>query len=249
MMTISATKTVRELAIETPNATRIFEKLKIDYCCGGNRPLAEACAAAGASVEDVLRQLEEAARRESAQYGGQSSDGVTDFQSASLNALTSYIVEKHHVFTREEMERLTALIAKVCSVHGQNHPELLKIQTSFQELCDDLAPHMLKEERVLFPYISMMEEAANNSRPIPQPPFGTVRNPVRMMMLEHDTAGELLRSIRETSKDFTVPEDACISYRTLYQALEALEQDLHQHIHLENNILFPRAVEMESAAA
>ncbi len=238
-MTLTTTKTVRDLALELPNATRIFEKLKIDYCCGGSRPLEEACVDAGVEVDNVLRMLEE-----SAQTDVQTGE-TTDLQVAPLTNVMSYIVEKHHVFTRQEMERLTELLTKVCTVHGQNHPELLKIQSLFQELCNDLTPHMFKEEQVLFPYITQMEEATENEHPIPPAPFGTVRNPVRMMMMEHDTAGDLLKQLRETSSDYTVPPDVCISYQTLYQAMEAFEQDLHQHIHLENNILFPRAVEME----
>jgi regulator of cell morphogenesis and NO signaling len=239
-MTLTATKTVRELAVEIPNATRVFEKLKLDYCCGGNRPLAEACAGAGVDVEMVIRLLQASAEAD------RQSGAATDFQTMSLTTLMTYIVDTHHIFTRQEMERLSTLLDKVCSVHGQNHPELLAIKPLFQELGDDLVPHMFKEEHVLFPYIERMEAAVKSHRPLPPPPFGTVRNPVRMMMMEHDSAGDILRKMRETSADYTVPSDGCISYQTLYGALEALEKDIHQHIHLENNILFPRAVEMEA---
>ena len=240
-MTLNANTTVRQFALEMPNATRIFETLKIDYCCGGNVPLDEACNAAGVAVDSVMRLLEESAKK------GSQNGARTDFQKAPLSELTSYIVDKHHAFTRQEMDRLRALLDKVCSAHGQNHPELLTVQALFRELCMDLTPHMFKEEQMLFPYIERMEEAAKNGHEISPPPFGTVRNPVRMMMMEHDTAGDLLRKLRETSSDYTVPKDGCISYQTLYQAMEAFEQDLHQHIHLENNVLFPRAVEMEDA--
>ena len=145
------------------------------------------------------------------------------------------------------MERLEALLAKVCGVHGQSHPELFHIQTQFGKLRADLEPHMLKEEHVLFPYITLLEQTKVQNAPAPSAPFGTVRNPVRMMMSEHDAAGDILRAIRQASSDFTVPPDACISYQTLYRALKELEADLHQHIHLENNILFPQAVEIEHA--
>jgi regulator of cell morphogenesis and NO signaling len=155
-------------------------------------------------------------------------------------------VAKHHVFTRDELARLDALLSKVCSVHGQNHPELTRIRSLFQDLNRDLIPHMQKEEMVLFPYIEQMDEAVSAGRPAPVPFFGTVQNPIHMMMMEHDAAGEILKEIRQISGGFTVPEDGCISYETLYKALDALEQDLHQHIHLENNILFPRAVELEA---
>lgn len=241
-MTLDTSTTVRELAVCEPGATRIFEKLKIDYCCGGGRSLEAACAVAGVKTEDVWQLLKEAKQSQAV------SDETTAFQTTSLTELVRYILDKHHVFTKEEMERLDALTEKVCSAHGQNHPELLNVKSLFQSLCADLKPHMFKEEQVLFPYIIRLEEAVDSKRPLMPPPFGTVRNPVRMMMFEHDTAGDLLRELREATSNYTVPSDACISYRTLYQALAAFEQDLHQHIHLENNILFPRAVELESAA-
>ena len=241
-MTTFATQTVREIAVASPAATRIFEELKIDYCCGGKRPLADACADAGVQVGEVVRRLEVAARADARR------DEATDFQTAPLAELIRHIVGTHHVFTRNEIARLDALLNKVCSVHGQNHTELLEVRSLFQELANDLTPHMFKEERILFPYIVGMEEAARAGRPFPAPPFGTVRNPVRVMAMEHDTAGDLLRRIRETSGGYAAPPDACISYQTLYRALEAFERDLHQHIHLENNILFPRAIELENAA-
>jgi len=143
---------------------------------------------------------------------------------------------------------LKALLEKVCSVHGENHPELLAIRDTFFGLAQELTMHMMKEENVLFPYIVRMEGAVVKNDPVAPPPFGTVQNPVRMMMQEHDGAGEALRQIREASRNFSAPKDACISYQTLYQALPAFEADLHQHIHLENNVLFPRAVEMEDRA-
>jgi regulator of cell morphogenesis and NO signaling len=240
-MMLETTKTVKEYALEMPDATRIFEKLGIDYCCGGSKSLAEACANAGVAVDEVLGSLK----------GIENSDKTSPsegWQTAALAELIAHIVEKHHTFTRQELARLDALLAKVCGVHGQNHPELFRIQKQFQELSRELGPHMLKEERVLFPYIMQMEEAGKNNLTLPAPPFGTVRNPVRVMMAEHDAAGDILREMRELSSDYMVPEDACISYQTLYGALAALEADLHQHIHLENNILFPRAAEMEALA-
>jgi regulator of cell morphogenesis and NO signaling len=239
-MILETTKTVKEYALEMPGATRIFEKLGIDYCCGGGKSLADACAKAGVAVDEVLGSLK----------GIKNSDemsGSERWQMASLAALIAHIVEKHHTFTRLELARLEALLVKVCGVHGQNDPELFRIQKQFQELSRELEPHMLKEERVLFPYIIQMEEAAKNNRTLHAPPFGTVRNPVKVMMAEHDAAGDILRQMREVSSDYTVPEDGCISYQTLYDALAALEADLHQHIHLENNILFPRAADMEAS--
>lgn len=236
-----STRTVRDYALEIPAATRIFEKLGIDYCCGGGTSLADACVKAGVTVDEVLDSLKTTERSAETIAGG-------EWQAASHAALIAHIVETHHTFTRDELVRLEALLAKVCGVHGQNHPELFHIQNRFQELRRDLEPHMLKEERVLFPYIIQMEETIEAKQPLPVPPFGTVRNPVRVMMAEHDAAGEILRAMREASSDYTTPPDGCISFQTLYSALTALEADLHQHIHLENNILFPRAAEMEDAA-
>ncbi|HZT57770.1 MAG TPA: iron-sulfur cluster repair di-iron protein [Pyrinomonadaceae bacterium] len=238
-MTLCADKTVREYAVETPNATRVFEKLKIDYCCGGGRSLGDACAAAGVGVEEVARLLEQAHT-----FTGETPEGL---RSGTLAELIDYILDKHHAFTRDELDRLSALAEKVASKHGANHPELTRVRALFAQLCDDLRPHMFKEEMILFPYVKQMEQAAANGRPMPYAPFGTVGNPVRVMMSEHDTAGDILRELRATTADYTAPADACVSYQTLYRALEELEKDLHQHIHLENNILFPRAVELEGA--
>jgi regulator of cell morphogenesis and NO signaling len=232
-------KTVRELALEIPNATRIFEKMKIDYCCGGSESLAEACATAGVEVADLERLFEQAAE------SGAPLNGVPDFQRLTLTDLMGHILAKHHVYTKEEMVRLQSLIEKVVAAHGENHPELKNLGDVFQQMCADLTPHMFKEENVLFPYIEALETSILQNNPAPVAPFGTVNNPIRMMMMEHDTVGELLLELRGLSADYTVPADGCISYQTLYQALEAFEQDLHQHIHLENNILFPKAVEME----
>ena len=238
-MILSSNRTVRDVVLELPQATRVFEKLKIDYCCGGDKALGEACATAGVKVENLERMLEEAAQAEA---DGKSS---MDFQKATLGELIGHILDKHHVYTKDEMARLEPLIDKVIAAHGGNHPELKGVGGLFQQLCADLKPHMFKEEQILFPYILDMERSALQNRPAPVAPFGTVNNPIRMMMMEHETVGGLLQELRALSSNYTVPPDGCISYQTLYQALEAFEQDLHLHIHLENNILFPRAIEME----
>ena len=242
-MEINSAKTVRELAVEMPAATRVFEALGIDYCCGGGRSLQDACNAAGLAIGDVLRSLEEI--EQTAMEEGE----FKDWRTEPPSQLASYIVNKHHTFTREALDRLEPLLEKVCSVHGQRHAELLLIQTLFREMKEELITHMLKEEQVLFPYINQMEDALGDGQMIPAPFFGTVRNPIRMMMSEHDKAGEVLKKIRELSSGFTFPADACISYQTLYRALEEFEKDMHEHIHLENNLLFPRTAEMEAAAS
>ena len=235
-MNLTTNTTVSELVLEMPAAARVFEKMGIDYCCGGQRSLADACANAGVEFRDLQIELTLAGRAQPTE---------PNFQTTTLENLINHIVIKHHSFTRREIARLKALSDKVCMAHGENHPELLEIYVSFRELGADLETHMTKEERVLFPYVIRMEAAAKQQVPLFRPSFGTVANPVRLMMLEHDRAGELLKKIRRLSSDYATPADACVSYKTLYAALEELEKDLHQHIHLENNILFPKAVEME----
>ncbi len=238
---ITTNMTVREVAMEVPQATRLFEKLKIDYCCGGNQPLTEACASAGIDVDNVMEMLAEVTESTS-----QESE-TFDYQSASLPDLITHIVNTHHVFTKSEMNRLQLLADKVLAAHGGNHPELIHLDELFTRLCADLKPHMFKEEQILFPYIVATAEAADENGPVPVAPFGTINNPIRMMMMEHDTAGQILRELRTLTSDYKVPADACVSYQTLYQALENFEKDLHQHIHLENNVLFPKALALENA--
>ncbi len=240
-MSVSTAKTVRELAVELPEATRIFEKLGIDYCCGGSKSLQEACAASNLSVNEVLDSLELAEQTSKAKKKDRS------WISEPLADIVNHIVNTHHKYTREEIARLGPLFEKVCSVHGKNHPELLHIRAAFRGLAQELTTHMMKEEMVLFPFITRMEEAVIQREPVLPPPFGTVKNPVAMMMHEHDSAGEALHAMRQASAGYTAPGDACVSYQTLYQVLADFETDLHQHIHLENNILFPRAIEMERA--
>jgi regulator of cell morphogenesis and NO signaling len=238
-MSVSTAKTVRELALEFPEATRIFEKIGIDYCCGGDKSLEEACLASGLSVDGVLDSLE------LAEETARCKRTDRNWQTEPLSELAAHISTTHHKYTREEIARLVPLFDKVCAVHGKNHPELEQVRTVFHGLGQELATHMMKEERVLFPYIVRMEESVIENEPVIPPPFGTVQNPVAMMIHEHDSAGDALRAMRQASTGYAPPGDACVSYRTLYKALADFEADLHQHIHLENNILFPRAIEME----
>ncbi len=237
-MTLAATKTVGEIAAEMPCATRELEKLGIDYCCGGSRTLGEACSEANIPVDEVLARLARSAA------SAQNENGQ-DWQGRLLADLIAHITATHHVFVREDSPRIQALAAKVVGVHGKNHPELMQVQQVFNALAEELHVHLMKEEQMLFPYVSLMEESRLAGEPAPPAMFGTVVNPVRMMMQEHDGAGEALRALRTVTSDYTLPEDACISYRTFYQALQGFESDLQQHIHLENNILFPRAIAME----
>jgi regulator of cell morphogenesis and NO signaling len=241
-MRADATKTVREVALEVPSAVRVFENLGIDYCCGGSKPLGEACAAAKVSLPELLEKLE------AAQNASQTSDTGKNWQSESQRDLVRHIIDTHHGYIRAEVPRLLEMSAKVASKHGPSHPEVIQVQEIFEALAQEIEMHLFKEEHMLFPYIVELDDAVAAGQGAPQPMFGTVQNPVRMMLLEHDSAGTALRELRQVTSNYTVPPDACVTFLTLYRELQAFEADLHQHIHLENNILFPRAIEMESSA-
>lgn len=231
---ITYDRTVGELAAEVPVSIRIFEQWKIDYCCGGMTPLADACAAAGKSVDEFVAALESAAVAPEGAARAWTQD--------TLPQMAAHIVEIYHRYTREELDTLAPLSNKVLGVHGQRHPELAEVVALIGELTTDLIPHMLKEEQILFPYVTQLAEG-NSVTPF----FGTVKNPVRMMMLEHDRVGELLASLRRITDDYTPPDSACFSYRELYRRLAELESRTHEHVHVENNMYFPRAIALEDA--
>jgi regulator of cell morphogenesis and NO signaling len=238
-MTLTTAKSIRDYAIEAPQTIPVFEKLGIDFCCGGNRSLEEACAARNLNVQEVLRSLEAAVARPA-------KPSERELQAGSLAELIAHIVKTHHVFIRTEVPQIEKLLDKVHEKHGPNHPELGHIRSVFRGLGQELMMHLMKEESILFPYIERMEESVLQHEPILPPPFGTVANPVRMMEHEHDEAGAALKAIHEASKDYNPPPDACTSFCALYTALANFEKDLHQHIHLENNVLFPKALAMET---
>jgi regulator of cell morphogenesis and NO signaling len=227
-------KTIREIALENPSTIRVFERFGIDYCCGGRKSLEQACTELQLSVDQVIEKLEEAFKAKSGDE--------TDWQKASQSKLIQHIVRKHHTYCRQEIPRLKALSEKVKSRHGVTHPELVEIARLFESLGSELLVHMLKEEQVLFPYIAGVEHARAAGQEEPRPFFGHVTNPVKAMMHDHDDAGEILRKLRKLSSDYTPPMGACPSYQGLFHGLADFEEDMHQHVHLENNILFPRAV-------
>ena len=236
-MTFDKNQTVREIAINNPAAVRVFENFGIDYCCGGKRPLHEACARANAPIDQVMQALDEL------DVNGTSPEEA--WTNSSLADLTAHIVRRHHRYVRDESPRIELLLQKVVNRHGEAHPELGAIQDTFVALSQELFAHMMKEERVLFPFLDAMEAAARAGQPAPLGCFASVELPIARMLADHDDAGALLAKMRDLSGGYRAPDGSCPSYRGLYQALEEFERDLHHHVHLENNILFPRAVEME----
>ena len=237
-MTFSSAMKVRDIALSNPGARRILEDAGVDYCCGGAKSLHEACMHTDVPADEVLKRL-----RENSEQAGPD----TLWVSAPLADLTRHIREKHHQYVRGAIPRVKAILEKVKAKHGENHREIADIQMLFIEVGQEMIMHMQKEEQILFPYIDAVERAVNEKGTIETPFFGTVRNPIQAMMSEHDSAGELVKQIRKASSEYTTPADACTSFQALYQDLRQFEEDLHEHVHLENNILFPRAAEMEAA--
>ncbi len=237
-MNFDTAQTVAEIARQYPAAVPVFEALGIDYCCGGDRPLEVACEKHNVSLNLVLSDLSSALVTRPAK-------DERHWMTSSLADLSAYIVERHHGFAKRELRRLASLAAKVETRHGHMHPETHQIRELVDALNSEISTHMLKEEQVLFPRLKVMEDAAQAGAIAPPAFFGALINPIRHMMNDHDDAGQLLKSVRNLTHDYHLPEEACMSYQALYDGLQALEKDLHQHIHLENNILFPRALDFE----
>ncbi len=229
--------TIGEMVVADYRKAEVFRKYGIDYCCGGKKPLEETCRKKGLDPEAVQKELDalDLLPAEAQQH----------FDEWKLDTLADYIVEKHHRYVTEALPMLYELTAKVARVHGERHPELVEIARHFDAVAQELQMHMHKEERVLFPYIVKMAAARRDDTPLPPPFFGSVENPIRMMEAEHETAGGDMEEIRRLSDDFTPPTDACTSYRVFFAKLNEFEQDLHQHVHLENNILFPKSIALE----
>jgi regulator of cell morphogenesis and NO signaling len=237
-MNFDPTQTVAEIARQYPAAVRVFEAAGIDYCCGGNKSLEDACAKRNVSLNLLLSGLADA-------LVTRPSEGENHWMTSSLADLCAYIVEQHHGFAKRELPRLAALASKVEARHAHMHPELHQIREQVEALASEMSTHMLKEEQVLFPRLKLVEESAEAGTTSPPAFFGALINPIRRMLNDHDDTGQLLKSIRSLAHDYELPKEACMSYQALYQGLEALEKDIHQHVHLENNIVFPRALEFE----
>jgi regulator of cell morphogenesis and NO signaling len=236
-MEITSHTLVADVAATYPGTLRVFQAQGIDFCCGGKRPLAEVCDEKGLPFDDLRRDL-------LAAIAGTPPDGRS-WTEAPLGELVEHIVARYHVWLRQELPRLTQMMDKVLSVHGQRHPELPAVAHTLRALVADIEPHLMKEERVLFPFIVRLE-AASSLGGVPEDGcFGSVENPIRVMEAEHEVVGDLLRHLRAHTSGFAPPEDACNTYRGLYHGLAELECELHEHIHIENNVLHPRALALE----
>ncbi len=232
-----STARVGDLVRADFRAAAVFEKYSIDFCCNGGQSLAAACTERNIDPSLVLHDL--------AQVHQQQADGQFRPDEWELDVLSDFIVNNHHRYVRRMLPVIVPHIEKVVSVHAARYPWLVQIQEYVHAIAAELSNHMHKEENVLFPYIKMLAMADREGRPVPPAPFGTIRNPIRMMEEEHSRAGDALSAIRRTTSNFTLPADACTTFSVTYKELEEFERDLHRHIHLENNILFPKAIALE----
>jgi len=237
-MNVTPQTTVAEIASAQPRAIPVFQRHGIDFCCGGRRPLAEVCSERGVGFDAIVEELD---RAEALPAGAD-----RDWSSEPLGALIDHILVRYHATLKEELPRLDALAEKVATVHGDRHPETLPaLRDTFRSLKDELDAHLEKEEHILFPYVLELETAGRGLTSSASLPLGLASGAIGVMEREHDVAGLALKTIHRLTEGFRPPSDACGSFRALYAGLEILEADLHSHIHLENNILFPRALAIE----
>jgi regulator of cell morphogenesis and NO signaling len=219
----------------------VFRKYGIDFCCNGNRSIDDACKEGNLDATLIENDLQ------ALTVSGGSQESAIDFKSWPFDLLADYIEKKHHRYVATQIPVLQAYLLKITSVHGGRHPELQEIKELFDGSAEELTAHMKKEEMLLFPFIRKMVTTKHDNLNSLEAPFGTVQNPIRMMMHEHDTEGVRFRKIAALTNNYQVPADGCNTYLVTYKLLKEFEEDLHLHIHLENNILFPKAIEMEQA--
>lgn len=230
-------KEIGQFVAEDFRTAAIFSKHGIDFCCRGNRTVEEVCEKNELDANALLDELEAVLTSKS--------DQSIDYKSWPTDLLIDYIEKKHHRYVEAKIPVLLQFLDKLCRVHGERHPELFKINALFTASAGELAAHMKKEELVLFPFVKKMVAATLNQGAVEAPHFGTVENPIEMMKHEHDNEGVRFREIAELTNNYNPPVDACNTFRVTYAMLEEFEQDLHLHIHLENNILFPKAIKLE----
>ncbi|MNF56210.1 Iron-sulfur cluster repair protein ScdA [compost metagenome] len=229
--------TIGEYVAKDFRTAAVFSKYGIDFCCKGNRTIDEACEKKDVDTNTIMDEINTVLATKN--------DNSIDFKSWPLDLLADYIEKTHHRYVEEKTNVILPFLAKLCKVHGASHPELFEINQLFIGCAGELAQHMKKEELILFPFIKKMVKASLTDELIEQPHFGTVENPIAMMMHEHDAEGERFRKIALLTNDYTPPADACNTYRVTFAMLAEFEEDLHKHIHLENNILFPAAAVLE----
>ncbi|MGL2967212.1 iron-sulfur cluster repair di-iron protein [Flavobacterium sp. XGLA_31] len=229
--------TVGELVAQDFRTAAVFSKYGIDFCCKGHKTLTEACAKKGLDADLIQDEIDVVLASKS--------DLGVDFVSWPVDLLIDYIEKTHHRYVEEKSTSLLFFLDKLCKVHGQRHPELFEIATHFRICAGELAQHMKKEELILFPFVKKMYYALKDNSSMEQPHFGTVDNPIAMMREEHENEGERFRKIAALTDEYTPPADACETYRVTFAMLQEFERDLHKHIHLENNIVFPKAKAME----
>jgi len=235
-MTCTHGMTLGEIVTADFRAAGILERYGLDFCCRGNRTLEQSCRDAGIRSEDLLEQLEALAAVPS---------DAPAFKNMRIPALVDHIVAAHHAYVREALPLLLAHSKKIATVHGARHPELARVAQLVEQVAAEMTSHMMKEEQVLFPFIVQLSASADRGEPAPHAPFGTVANPIHMMEMEHESAGNAMFEIRELTDGYEVPADGCTTYAVCLQELDAFEKDLHAHVHLENNILFPKAAALE----
>jgi regulator of cell morphogenesis and NO signaling len=234
--TIQSTDALGDLVNRYPQLVPMLDRMHLDYCCGGRRSLAEACLAAGLAVEEAVDAL-----RTSAIETPTPSSSLQDLAHAAPSVLVDHIVQTHHAYLRHELPRLSELAERVVSAHGDRHPEVVDVRDTFGRLRADVEPHLDREEQILFPLVREMDAALRSGRSA----NGELANPVSVLADDHEQVGDLLARLRSLTDDFTPPADGCASYRALYDGLHDLMDDTHLHVHKENNILFPAAVERE----
>jgi len=235
-MTITENKTVAEIVTENIKTAHIFKKYGIDFCCGGSISIEEACSKKGVDYTLLEKELVTVDKVVDQEH---------DYNKWDLHFLIDHIINVHHKYVEESIPLLLQYANKVAKVHGHHYVEVVEINSLFHEVAQELSAHMHKEELILFPYIKQLVKAEKEGSTLSRPHFGTVNNPIQMMESEHENAGDIFKSIAKLSNDYTPPDEACNTFRALYAKLEEFEQDLHKHIHLENNILHPKAIALE----
>ncbi|MPR31890.1 iron-sulfur cluster repair di-iron protein [Cytophagaceae bacterium SJW1-29] len=230
-------RTIGSIVAKNWRTASVFHQHNIDFCCKGNIPLTEACAAARLDADQITDEINAILEADAAPE--------LDYAAWPLDRLAEYIETRHHGYVTAQMPELSAYLDKLCVVHGGRHPELLEIRELFAQSVGELTTHMKKEELMLFPFVKKMAKAQRENQEVATPIYGTVQNPIAMMMHEHIDEGDRFAKIAELSDRYTVPADGCTTYRVAYNLLQEFEEDLHKHIHLENNILFPGAIALE----